>query len=123
MNIIRNIDTKLNKSTRISPSELTPTLINAGTKFEGNITSDNIIIIDGTLVGNIKAEKITIGVYGICAGDITSETLIIEGRVDGKIFSNHVEIRSTGAMRGEIEKTTIAVEFGAILEAKIRNLK
>ena len=62
------------------------TLISSGTILKGDISSNNDLRIDGTVIGNVNSSaKIIIGTSGVVEGDITGNQADITGKVSGNI--------------------------------------
>ena len=62
------------------------TLLSAGTTLKGDISSNNDLRIDGTIIGNVSSTaKIVIGASGNVEGDISGNQADIVGKVSGNI--------------------------------------
>jgi len=92
------------------------TIIGAGVKVKGNLTSEHDMIIDGILVGNIKTKgALTVGVNSIIKGNLVGRDITISGQLDGDIkATNLAAITETGRVRGNIACSEIAIASGAI---------
>jgi cytoskeletal protein CcmA (bactofilin family) len=88
------------------------TIIGAGTKIKGDITSNGDIRIDGTLVGNLSAKaKILIGPEGIIEGDIEGQQADVLGKVTGKIkVKDLLNLRGKAVVQGDIFAGKLQVE-------------
>jgi cytoskeletal protein CcmA (bactofilin family) len=110
-----------NKKTESNGNAVTPSvsisnnLIAAGTKIEGNITSNSDIRIDGELLGNLVCQgKIVIGNEGKIIGNIECQNGVIEGIYSGKLKCGELlNIRETAQIDGEIETDKLMVQSGA----------
>ena len=92
------------------------TIIGAGVKVKGNLTSEHDMIIDGMLVGNIKTKgALTLGVNSVVKGNLAARDVTISGQLDCDIkASNLAAITETGRVRGNIACNEIAIASGAI---------
>jgi len=92
------------------------TVIGAGVRVKGNLTSEHDMIIDGSLVGNIKTKgAITIGVNGIIKGNLVARDASVSGMLEGDIkATNNVSIMETGRVRGNVSCSDLAITTGAI---------
>ena len=61
-------------------SGVIPSIISDGTEFKGNVKTSAEIQIDGGLNGNVKADKVLIGINGNVRGNITANFLRICGK-------------------------------------------
>ncbi len=93
--------------------------------IEADITSDEDIIIEGKVKGNINVSKIlTIGKSGKVKADINAAVVRILGEAKGNIIASHkVEILAQGRYTGNIQSQKLVVEEGAILNGNINKGK
>ena len=93
--------------------------------IEADITSDEDIIIEGKVKGNINVSKIlTIGKSGKVKADIKAAVVRIIGEAKGNIIASHkVEILAQGRYTGNIQSQKLVVEEGAILNGNINKEK
>ena len=100
-------------------SEAVETILGEGATFEGNISCEGSMRIEGKLKGNIKADHtLVVGPSGSVTGDINAKGVIIFGYVKGKIDSGLLEIKSTGRVIGEVVIEILITETGGIMRAK-----
>jgi cytoskeletal protein CcmA (bactofilin family) len=93
--------------------------------IKADITSEEDIIIEGKVKGNIKVSKtLTIGKSGKVKADIKAAVVRIIGEAKGNITaSDKVEILSLGRYTGNIQSQKLVVEDGAILNGNINQQK
>ena len=86
-----------------------------GTVITGDIQSDGIIRIDGTVKVKVRTKvKIAVGKVGVIEGDIFCDEADIEGQVSGTVnVTNKLTIRSHGRVSGDIQTGKLVVEPGA----------
>ena len=92
------------------------TIIGAGVKVKGNLSSEHDMIIDGILVGNVKTKgAITIGVNAIIRGTMVARDVTVSGQLEGDIkATNLAAITETGRVRGNIACNEISIASGAV---------
>ncbi len=97
----------------MSPAE---TIISAGVRIKGNLTSEGDVVIDGSLTGGIKATgNLTIGVNGVIRGDVSGANVKVAGHLDGNVNSEgETDIMETGQVKGNIKTASIQIQTGAI---------
>lgn len=93
-----------------------PSIIAKGLVITGNLVSDGELQIEGIVVGDIKAEKISIGETAHVTGSIDASTLLIRGKVDGGIKGIEVSIMSTASVRGDVVNNSLNIDPGAIID-------
>ena len=78
-------------------------MIGEGVTINGNIKSDNEVIIKGSVEGDIECNSITIDSSGNLKGKIKAENMTVKGKVEGEInINNLLEIKSKGNASGKI---------------------
>ena len=97
-------------------------LIIAGTRITGDILSDNNILIEGEINGNIDCKgKVTIGDSGKVKGNISCFTSEIFGTIEGEIKVEDVlNLRDTSIIYGNIFTTKLKIDEGAIFEGSCK---
>jgi Integral membrane protein CcmA involved in cell shape determination len=91
------------------------TLISAGTTLKGDISSNNDLRIDGTIIGNVQSSaKIVIGTNGVVEGDITGTQADIVGKVSGNIRTKELlQLRGECVVTGNLYAGKLQVEPSA----------
>ena len=91
------------------------TLKSSGTILKGDISSNNDLRIDGTVIGNVNsAAKIIIGTSGVVEGDITGNQADITGKVSGNIRAKELlQLRGDCLVTGNLYAGKLQVEPSA----------
>ncbi len=94
------------------------TLIGKGSLFEGNLTVQHSLRIDGKVVGNIKSnDSIIIGKEGEVEGEIYVKNAIVGGKIKGKIVATgKVTLESTSEFIGELKAAKLVIDEGAVFD-------
>lgn len=90
-------------------------------KIKGNLTSEESVIIEGRVNGNIKsADTITIGKYGNTKGKLEADVINIMGRAKGDIISRkNLKIQGTAKFDGNINAENVIIEEGGIFNGNM----
>lgn len=93
-------------------------ILDRGSEFEGKLTFEGTVRIDGKFKGEIISEaKLVIGESGIIDANISIESVSISGKVTGDIKAKgKVEIHAPAVVKGNIEAASLVIEEGAIFE-------
>jgi cytoskeletal protein CcmA (bactofilin family) len=97
-------------------------MIGSNVQVEGNIVSDQDLIIQGQVRGSItaKANVVTVGIDGQLNADILAKIVKIEGAVIGDIIGEEkVVIAKTGNVVGNIQAPRVNLEEGAKFKGSI----
>jgi cytoskeletal protein CcmA (bactofilin family) len=88
------------------------TLVSAGTTLKGDISSNNDLRIDGTVIGNVSSSsKIVIGANGSVEGDISGNQADIVGKVSGNIKTKDLlQLRGDCVVNGNVHAGKLQVE-------------
>jgi cytoskeletal protein CcmA (bactofilin family) len=94
------------------------TLLGKGTSFEGKLTFEGTVRIDGRLAGEVFSDDIlVVGEGAEVRAKIEIGTLIVEGLIEGDIrASKLVELRAPARVRGNIETPQLIVEKGVLFQ-------
>ena len=90
------------------------TEISKNITIEGNITGTDSVKIEGTLIGNIEVNTVTIGKNGSVKGSIIAQKVTNSGRVEGSITCNDLNIMQTGYVTNKIHANVVILS-GEIL--------
>jgi cytoskeletal protein CcmA (bactofilin family) len=102
---------------RGAASEVT-TLLGRGSEFEGKLSFEGTVRVDGTLSGEIFTDDVLIiGEGAEVNAEINVGSVVIEGSVQGNIHAKRsVEIRTPGRVRGNISTPSLLIEKGVIFD-------
>lgn len=91
-------------------------IIAAGTTITGDLKTDGVIRLNGTLVGNLEtSEKLVIGQNGRVEGEVKCKNADVEGKVKGVILVNDLlTLKRSANIQGDIITKQLSVEPGAI---------
>lgn len=94
------------------------TLLGKGSRFEGKLTFEGTVRIDGELTGEVFSDDIlVVGEGGLLKADVEIGSLVIEGSVEGNIHAKRsVEIHSPGQVRGNIVTPSLFIDRGVVFE-------
>ncbi|MZG53697.1 MAG: polymer-forming cytoskeletal protein [Nitrospinae bacterium] len=88
------------------------------TVFNGSLTFDGTVRIDGKFEGQVITEDtLIIGESGHLVAEISAGTVICMGRVEGTVMaSKKVEIHSTSRVVGNVKSPALYIELGGVLD-------
>jgi cytoskeletal protein CcmA (bactofilin family) len=99
-----------------------PTIIGADFRVKGDISCEGDIQLEGTVDGNIKSVRLTVGETGIVNGDVNATEVRVHGKIVGKIKASTVELAGTGHVTGDILHERLSVENGAFVNGHCRRM-
>jgi cytoskeletal protein CcmA (bactofilin family) len=95
-------------------------LIGAGTRVEGSISTEGSIRIDGTMVGDVVAKtNVAIGLGGTLEGTLSATNVSLAGKVKGTITATEkLILESKSVLQGDIKATMLVVDEGATFDGR-----
>lgn len=124
MAIFAKDQTESKGETRVATSmsaESALSVIAYGMKVVGDIESNGVVKIEGTVEGSVRGGKqVLIGRQGMVKGNISSREIVVGGNVDGTITAEErVEIQATSSITGDVYSKTIVVIEGGRLNGTV----
>ncbi|HEX4450201.1 MAG TPA: polymer-forming cytoskeletal protein [Kofleriaceae bacterium] len=100
-------------------SEIT-TLLGRGAQFEGKLTFEGTVRIDGRFKGEVFSEDVlVIGDGAQVEASIDVGEVIIQGTVVGNITAKRsIEIHAPGRVKGDLHTPTLQIDKGVIFEGR-----
>ena len=91
-----------------------------GSEFEGKLTFEGTVRIDGTVKGEIISEAaLVVGESGKVEADIAVDSISISGEIKGNIVAKRrVELHPTAVVIGNIKAGALVVEEGAVFQGQ-----
>jgi len=91
------------------------TVMGEKTRFVGKIDTDEPLVIQGPVEGEIKSSsEVEVGETGVVKANISAKSIVIAGRVTGDCTAtDRLEIRAAGKLTGSIKAARIAIADGA----------
>ena len=113
---------KREEESAFKPAGGTATLLGAGSEFEGKLTFQGSVHIDGKFSGEIRTtDELNIGQAAKVSAEIHVGSIVVHGEVQGNIHAkNLVELESTARVFGTIETPALIVKKGAMFEGQTK---
>jgi cytoskeletal protein CcmA (bactofilin family) len=96
------------------------TLLGKGTTFEGKLTFEGTVRIDGKLKGEVFSDDVLIiGEGAYVEAEIDIGEIIIQGTVVGNVRAKRaIEIHSPGKVKGDLHTPSLQVDKGVVFEGR-----
>ena len=96
------------------------TLLGRGAAFEGKLTFEGTVRIDGRFKGEVFSDDVlVIGEGAIVEATIEIGDVIIQGKVVGNITAKRsIEIHAPGRVKGDLHTPSLQIDKGVIFEGR-----
>ena len=97
-------------------------VIAPGMRVEGELVTDGVVKIEGTIVGSVRADQqVLVAKGGVVEGDIHTREAILGGEVRGSVLaSERVEVQASSVVQGDIMTRRIVVHEGGEVNGHVR---
>jgi cytoskeletal protein CcmA (bactofilin family) len=90
--------------------------------FNGDLTGDEDLIIDGNVEGRVQlpSHQLTIGAHGKVTAEVQAKSVIIVGQIAGNVnATERVEVQASGVVDGDICSPRLLIQEGAVVNGAI----
>lgn len=88
--------------------------------IEGFLDYDGDIVVEGTVIGNVRCRSLTVKERGQVDGNAVAERVTVLGDVTGAIYANDLVLRTACSVAGDIFHKQLRLEDGCFFEGKSR---
>lgn len=88
--------------------------------IEGFLDFDGDIVVEGTVIGNVRCKSLVVKERGQVDGNAVAERVTVLGDVTGAIYANDLVLRTACSVAGDIFHTQLRLEDGCFFEGKSR---
>ena len=98
------------------------TLLGKGSEFEGKLTFEGQVRIDGKFSGQIfTKDTLVIGEGAKVNAEINAGTVIVNGAVEGNIRAAQlIELHTPGRVKGNLETPSLSIDKGVMFEGSCK---
>ena len=96
----------------------THTVIGPGSSFDGKLTFQGAVRIDGNFSGEIVTDDVlVVGDGAMVKAEVKVGSLVLNGTIEGNVIAkNAVQIHAPGILRGNITTPSLTIDRGVIFE-------
>ena len=86
--------------------------------FEGNISGDGELMIDGAVKGDVHVSRLIVGEHAHVEGIIRGAYIEVRGHVHGNIEGKAVRLLETAHVEGDITHEQLSIDVGAFFQGR-----
>jgi outer membrane autotransporter protein len=87
--------------------------------FEGNVSGQGDLQIDGQVKGDVKVGRLIIGETGAIEGGVSADYIEVRGRIVGAVSGKQVKLVSTAYVDGDITAEQLSIDIGAYFQGRV----
>jgi cytoskeletal protein CcmA (bactofilin family) len=97
------------------------TVINAGLTIEGELTSEEEVVVHGTVRGSLStSDAVSIASGGVVQADVTAASLSVAGQITGNVTaSERVDLQAGGRLIGDVKAARLTIADGASFKGNV----
>ena len=97
-------------------------LLGRGSEFDGKLTFEGTVRIDGKFTGSIVTNDVlVVGEGAKISAEVTCGTIIVHGELNGNVRAKTlVELHHPARIRGNIETPSLVIEKGVLFEGQCK---
>lgn len=95
-------------------------IVDACLTMKGDLESEGDILVQGTVIGNIRCKLLIIEVDALVEGGVEAEEVVVRGNSKGTLKADRVRLEKTAVVDSEIHHRSFAAEEGARIKGTLQ---
>ncbi len=96
-----------------------PSVVSEGFLIRGDIESEGILHVEGSVIGTLKADDVNVGAAGLVEGTLNCKNLSVKGRLSGSVVCDELIVAPSAQIQGEISYVSLTIGSGATIECEM----
>jgi cytoskeletal protein CcmA (bactofilin family) len=97
--------------------------LGAGLLFEGTISGDADLSIEGVVKGDVHVTRLIVGEQATVEGQIRAQQVEVRGRVVGDIQAQAVKLAESAHVEGDITHGQLSIDVGAYFQGRCQQFR
>jgi cytoskeletal protein CcmA (bactofilin family) len=93
-------------------------ILGADLVFEGSITGDGELLVDGAVKGDIHVTRLVIGEHAHVEGTVRGVTVEVRGQVTGNVEGKSIHLLQSAHVEGDITHEQLSIDVGAYFQGR-----
>lgn len=86
--------------------------------FEGSISGEGELLVDGAVKGDIHVSRLVIGEHAHVEGTVRGASVEVRGRVIGNVEGKAIHLLQTAHVEGDITHEQLSIDTGAFFQGR-----
>lgn len=86
--------------------------------FEGSITGEGELLVDGAVKGDIHVSRLVIGEHAHVEGTVRGAAVEVRGRVIGNVEGKAIHLVQSAHVEGDITHEQLSIDVGAFFQGR-----
>ena len=97
------------------------TVIGEGLTIEGEVTSEEEVVVHGTVRGTLKSsDVVSVGAGAVVEADVDAASLSVAGHVTGNVNAGErVDLQAGGRLIGDVKASRLTIADGASFKGNV----
>jgi cytoskeletal protein CcmA (bactofilin family) len=97
------------------------TVISPGITIEGEVSSEEEIVIQGTLRGKVSARDTVVVEHGaLVEADVSAACVVVSGQLTGNVSAtDRIELQTGGRLIGDVKAARLTIADGASFKGNV----
>lgn len=96
------------------------TVISSDLIIQGSVSSKGTVRLQGTILGDMHCSSLIVEEDGSITGNISAEKVNVHGRVEGTVRGTNVMLHSSAFVEGDIYHQGIGIEMGTHYDGRLQ---
>jgi cytoskeletal protein CcmA (bactofilin family) len=93
-------------------------ILGADLVFEGSITGDGELLVDGAVKGDIHVARLVIGEHAHVEGTVRGVSVEVRGHVTGNVEGKSIHLLQSAHVEGDITHEQLSIDVGAFFQGR-----
>ncbi len=103
----------------VTPSQRSvASMLAADLVIDGNIVGGGDLHLDGTVRGDVRVNRLTVGETGSIEGSVMADLIEVRGRIVGAINGKQIKLYGTAYVEGDITHEQLSIDVGAYFQGR-----
>ncbi len=97
------------------------TIIGSGITIEGEISSEDELVVSGVVRGKLSVEgSVTVEAGGVVEADVDAQSVAVGGNVTGNVTAaERVDLLTGGRLVGDVKAARLTIADGAVFKGNV----